>query len=286
MKITPLDIRRKEFKRALRGYSDEEVDVFLDEVADEFERIFQENAELQERVHRLEEQLAGHNQLREALEKTLIQAQLQSDEIRANAHKESELILRDAQMKARAIINESYAETQKVQQTLAQLKRLEEEFRFKFRSLLEGYLRLLKEAELTTPEQAVAVETSSSSSSSSVEAASRAEAVPALEVMSVAEAPAAEVPSTLAEAPAAEVPSTGPEVLAGEAAIPSADEVPTEEATVEEQAGVETEKEGEDEQLEGERVETFFLGKRAEYPEFAPADEDAGKKGTGRDFEW
>jgi len=275
VKITPLDIRRKEFKRALRGYSDEEVDVFLDEVADEFERIFQENAELQERVHRLEEQLAGHNQLREALEKTLIQAQLQSDEIRANAHKESELILRDAQMKARAIINESYAETQKVQQTLAQLKRLEEEFRFKFRSLLEGYLRLLKEAELTTPEQAVAVETSSSSSSSSsVEAASRAEAVPALEVMSVAEAPAAEVPST------------GPEVLAGEAAIPSADEVPTEEATVEEQAGVETEKEGEDEQLEGERVETFFLGKRAEYPEFAPADEDAGKKGTGRDFEW
>lgn len=268
MKITPLDIRRKEFKRALRGYSDEEVDVFLDEVADEFERIFQENAELQERLHRLEEQLVGHNQLREALEKTLIQAQLQSDEIRANAHKESELILRDAQMKARAIINESYAETQKVQQTLAQLKRLEEEFRFKFRSLLEGYLRLLNEAELTTSEQAVAAQ------ASPAEAASAGEAVPGLEVMSAAEAAAAEVAST------------GPEVLAGEAAIPAADEVPTEEATVEEQGGVESEKEDEEKQLAEERVETFFLGKRADYPEFAPTDENASKKGTGRDFEW
>ena len=48
MKVTPLDIRRKEFKRAVRGYADEEVDLFLDEVADEFERLHQEAADLQE----------------------------------------------------------------------------------------------------------------------------------------------------------------------------------------------------------------------------------------------
>jgi cell division initiation protein len=78
VKVTPLDIRRKEFKRSMRGYSDEEVDVFLDEVADEFERLFQENMELQDRMQRLEEQIAGHVQIKDALEKTLIAAQLQS----------------------------------------------------------------------------------------------------------------------------------------------------------------------------------------------------------------
>ena len=146
MKITPLDIRRKEFKRSVRGYSDEEVDIFLDEVADEFERLFQENMELHDRMSRMDEQIAGHAQLKDALEKTLISAQLQAEELRANAHKESELILRDAEMKARGIVSDSYGETQKTQQTLVQLKLLEEDFRFKFRSLLEGYVRLLDQA--------------------------------------------------------------------------------------------------------------------------------------------
>jgi cell division initiation protein len=146
VKITPLDIRRKEFKRSVRGYTDEEVDIFLDEVADEFERLFQANMELDDKVHRLEEQSAGLTQVREALEKTLITAQVQSEDMRSNAHKESELILRDAELKARGIVHDSYGETQKVQQALFQLKLLEEDFRFKFRSLLEGYLKLLSDA--------------------------------------------------------------------------------------------------------------------------------------------
>ena len=151
MKVTPLDIRRKEFKRSVRGYADEEVDLFLDEVADGLERLHQENAELQERIHRLDEQLATHLQLRDALEKTLISAQFQADETKANARKESELILRDAELKARGIVSDSYSEVQKVQQALVQLKHLEEDFRFKFRSLLEGHLKLLAEAPLDMP---------------------------------------------------------------------------------------------------------------------------------------
>jgi cell division initiation protein len=135
----------------MRGYSDEEVDVFLDDVADEFERLFQENIELNDRVQRLEEQIAGHVQMKDALEKTLISAQLQSDEMKANARKESELILQEAELKARGIVNESYSETQRVQQALIQLKHLEEDFRFKFRSLLEGHLKLLNEAPIAAP---------------------------------------------------------------------------------------------------------------------------------------
>ncbi len=157
MKVTPLDIRRKEFKRSVRGYADEEVDLFLDEVADEFERLHKESAELLERLRRQEEQLTGHQQLREALEKTLVSAQLQADQTRANAQKESEALVRDAEAKARAVVAESYTEVQRVQQALVQLKQLEEDFRSKFQSLLEGHLRLLAEASLTLPREAVAV---------------------------------------------------------------------------------------------------------------------------------
>jgi len=145
VKITPIDIRRREFKRSVRGYVDEEVDAFLDAVANEFERLSQENADLQDRVQALEEQVAGHAHIREALEKTLVAAQLQSEEIRSKAEKESQSILRDAEGKAKNIVGELYSQTQKVQQTLMQLKLMEEDFRFKFRALMEGYLRLLDE---------------------------------------------------------------------------------------------------------------------------------------------
>jgi cell division initiation protein len=114
-------------------------------VADEFERLFQENAELNERIQNLDEQVASHAQLKNALEKTLVSAQLQADQMMANARKESELTLKDAEMKARQLVTDSYAEIQRVQQNLAQLKSLEEDFRFKFQTLLDGYAKLLGE---------------------------------------------------------------------------------------------------------------------------------------------
>lgn len=147
MKLTPLDIRHKEFRRAVRGYSDEEVDVFLDEVADEFERLFQENIDARERIEQLEEHLAQYEGLKETLQQTLISAQQQAEEMKSNARKEAELILKDAGLKARDIVNESYQEKQSVQQSLTQLKQVEEDFRFKFRSLLEAHINLLSEDE-------------------------------------------------------------------------------------------------------------------------------------------
>jgi len=127
VKVSPLDIRRKEFKRSVRGYLEEDVDIFLDSVADEVERLSQENAEMGERLKVLEEQVAGHAHIREALEKTLVAAELQSEEIRSKAQKESQSIVHEAETQARAVVDDLYAQTRKVQQTLMQLKLLEEE---------------------------------------------------------------------------------------------------------------------------------------------------------------
>jgi len=74
---------------------------------------------MSERLAGLEEQIAGYMALKETLEKTLVSAQMQSDETRANARKEAELILRDASLKSRQIVNDSYGETQRVQQALS-----------------------------------------------------------------------------------------------------------------------------------------------------------------------
>ena len=93
--------------------------------------------------------MAEYEQLKETLNNTLVSAQQQADATRANAHKEGELILRDAELKARDIVGDSYSEKQRVQQSLIQLRQIEEDFRFKFRSLLEAHLNLLAEDEVS-----------------------------------------------------------------------------------------------------------------------------------------
>jgi cell division initiation protein len=297
VKITPLDIRRKEFKRSVRGYTDEEVDIFLDEVADEFERLFQANMELDDKVHRLEEQSAGLTQVREALEKTLITAQVQSEDMRSNAHKESELILRDAELKARGIVHDSYGETQKVQQALFQLKLLEEDFRFKFRSLLEGYLKLLSEA----PIAAQTVETAALTAPAIPTPTSASEAEPA-------PAPAPAVAMAMATEP--------PRIVLEPPPAPGEDDTPTEEneaaaahvnAAIEAYAAAESRRGADVEPDEEVTAETssaarlmrplplqaaeqadegFFFGKQAKDLDDTFPGEDGVKADKTRDFQW
>jgi cell division initiation protein len=147
MKLTPLDIRHKEFKRGMRGYADTEVDEFLDEIADEFERLFKENIDLNERLEMLEEKIGQYKNLEDTLQKTLVSAQRSAEELKINATKEAQIILQDAELKARTAANEAYAESQKLERQTAGLRNAEEEFRFKFKAMLEGYLKQIATAE-------------------------------------------------------------------------------------------------------------------------------------------
>jgi cell division initiation protein len=151
MKITPLDIRHKEFRRGLRGYVDAEVDEFLDQVAEEYERLFKENIDLTERVEALEEKVTGYRRIEDALQKTLVSAQASAEEVRQNAAKAAQLVLHEAELKARQLMNASYTERQAVEQATAKLRSAEQEFRFKFRQMLQSYL---KQAEESTPPRA------------------------------------------------------------------------------------------------------------------------------------
>jgi cell division initiation protein len=150
MKLTPLDIRHKDFKRGLRGYVDSEVDEFLDEVADDFERLFKENIELGEQMESLQERVDQYRNLEETLQKTLVSAQKSAEELKANAEKEAQLILREAEMKARQMVNDSYADKQSVEKAIVVLRGTEEEFRFKFKALLQGYMKQVEELDERT----------------------------------------------------------------------------------------------------------------------------------------
>lgn len=145
MRLTPLDIHHKEFRHAIRGYSEEEVDSFLDEVANEFERLFKENIDHKEGLEQLKEKVAQYENLEDALHNTLLTAHKAAEEVQRNAKKEAELIIRDAELKAKEIVQNAVTEKQDLQTNLINLKQAEEEFRLKFKSLLESHLKMISE---------------------------------------------------------------------------------------------------------------------------------------------
>lgn len=143
MKLTPLDIHHKEFRLALRGYNQEEVDSFLDEVADEFERLFKENIDLSEKLDVANEKVRGYAEIEKTLHNTMLAAQQSAEDIKAKALKESDLILRDAEMKAKELVQSALSEKQKTQSEFMRIKTAEDDFRLRFREVLEEYMRTL-----------------------------------------------------------------------------------------------------------------------------------------------
>ncbi len=145
MKLTPLDIRHKEFKRGMRGYADVEVDEFLDEVADEYERLFKENIDLNERVEALEDKVSQYKRIEETLQKTLVSAQQSAEELKANASKESQLILRDAELKARQMVSDLYSDRQNLEKQIQGLRGVEQDLRMRLRTMLQTFLKQLED---------------------------------------------------------------------------------------------------------------------------------------------
>ena len=78
----PLDIQKKEFRHVLRGYSQDEVHAFLDQVAKEFENLIRENQELKEKVAQTEQNVARYQEIEEAIKNAMVMAQKNTDELK------------------------------------------------------------------------------------------------------------------------------------------------------------------------------------------------------------
>jgi cell division initiation protein len=146
VKITPLDIEHKEFKKSLQGYAREEVDQYLDEVAESFEEEIAERGKLEAELADLRERVAHFDAIKETLQNTLVFAQRNADEMKAAAHKETDLIKERAKLEIndelqdlRRKIDESRAELARMQDQMATVKH-------DLRSFLTRHLTLIEDS--------------------------------------------------------------------------------------------------------------------------------------------
>ncbi|WP_270181802.1 DivIVA domain-containing protein [Alkalihalobacillus sp. CinArs1] len=143
MPLTPLDIHNKEFTRGFRGYDEDEVNEFLDQVIKDYETVIREKKELNERVKILEERLGHFSNLEETLNKSILVAQETAEEVKQSATKESRLILKEAEKNADRIINDSLAKARKISLENEELKKQASVYRTRFRMLVEAQLEML-----------------------------------------------------------------------------------------------------------------------------------------------
>jgi cell division initiation protein len=144
MKITPIDITQKRFRRALRGYDGQQVEAFLGLVASEFEELVKEAMILREDGRRKDEEIAEHRSKERALQETLIAAQKASEEIHESARREAEITLSDAELQAEKIVQGAHARFLRIVDDINELKRQRVQFEANVRSLVEVHLKLLE----------------------------------------------------------------------------------------------------------------------------------------------
>lgn len=105
--ITPMDIHNKTFSRGLRGYSQEEVDAFLEELSGDYERIYREHREMEEEMDTIRTKLRNYEKMEATMSSTLVMAQETAENVKKNAQKEADLAVREARNSAHKILGEA-----------------------------------------------------------------------------------------------------------------------------------------------------------------------------------
>lgn len=143
--ITPLDIQNKEFKRSLRGYGSKEVDIFLDNINNDYEKLYRENIELKDKIGMLTDQIRQYNNLEETLKSTLVLAQSTADDVTGSARKKAELIIEDAELTAQNLVREAMEEVRNINVEYDALNKEMFLFKAKYKSFMQAQLISLEE---------------------------------------------------------------------------------------------------------------------------------------------
>jgi cell division initiation protein len=144
MKITPLDIRKMVFKVRLRGYDRQDVDQFLEELAQTVETVNRDHTVLREKLASVEQQLAELKKAETTLMNTLVTTQAVADELKHAAHRDAELIMREAELKAGELLREAQAELAGTQRDLSDLRKQKLMAIERLRSTLRTFERMLE----------------------------------------------------------------------------------------------------------------------------------------------
>jgi len=148
MPITPEDIQSQQFHVRFRGFDVDEVDTFLERVAESFQALHDENNELRDRLGGMEQRMEDFKAEEKTFQHAIISAQKIADEIAEQSRQKADALLVEVQEEARQIRNDALSEIVDLEQKLEQLNRIRQQVNDELRSYLQGYLEQLTADEI------------------------------------------------------------------------------------------------------------------------------------------
>ena len=145
--LTPLDIHNKKFKKDFRGYDPTEVDQFMAETAKTLERFLQDNMDLKENVERLTTKLEHYQHMETTLHSTLVIAQETAEEVKLNAKRECELMMKEMEVRGQKMLDDAAAKVRRMNVEYEELRKQGQVFRIRQKTLLTAQLEMLKKDE-------------------------------------------------------------------------------------------------------------------------------------------
>ncbi len=143
MNLTPLDIQKQTFSRSLKGYNPDEVRAYLHLIAEEIESLVRDVDRLARENAMLRDDLEDHSQRERILKDTLLSAQKVSEEVRATARKDAELIVKDAELLSERLISQAMERVAGIERSIQDLKVQRKAVRNKVQGTLDTVQQLL-----------------------------------------------------------------------------------------------------------------------------------------------
>ena len=138
--LTPVDVRRYEFGSSLRGYDRARVDQFRDEVAEELERLIKQNSDLDTKARGFHEQLKHFRERDKALNEALVSAQQLREDVKEQAQREADLLIREAQAAASQMTDEARSQIGSLMREIESLDRTRRAYLAQIRALAERHI--------------------------------------------------------------------------------------------------------------------------------------------------
>jgi cell division initiation protein len=146
MRITPLDVRKQEFRKAMRGLDADEVYAFLSTVADEYEAVLNDNKALRERLLELDDKVQEYRSIERTLRDTLLTAERVTVEAKDNARREAVLIVKEAQLEAQKSLRDITSEGARLRQEVQRLRSQRDGYLAKMRVVAESHVKFIESA--------------------------------------------------------------------------------------------------------------------------------------------
>ena len=136
-RMTPLEIQKHRFSRRWKGLDPTEVGAFLDIAAEGMEDLAREKAALESRIRALEEENSEHRDRERILKETLVSAQRASEDIRAAAQAQAELIVKEAEDSSERLTHSALQRSAEIEKAIHELKLQRAGFRLEIQKMLE-----------------------------------------------------------------------------------------------------------------------------------------------------